>query len=170
MDFNLFNKTLQCSAEIEATKWESKEKNKRPRKDDKEGGELFDMKKKDCKLRPPADDSEVEEFFGLVVRIQAMRKLFKHKQTNCCSAEIIPTIQNVGSKVINTKAPWKPSFVWEDFLISSGQNSPSSQRNLPSCTNRNICSSGRSLEPDMGSDKYKRVESFDLNIEASPEN
>ncbi|GLJ24380.1 hypothetical protein SUGI_0465480 [Cryptomeria japonica] len=170
MDFNRFSKSLQCSVESEATEWEGKEKNKRAQTDDKEGGESLDMEEKECKLCPRADDSEVDRFFALLERIQAMRKLFKRKQTNWSSAEKRPKAQNMGGKDIKQISSWKPTFMWEDFSISSGEASPSAQMDLSSCTENNTGRSGRSLKPDSESDNYKQVKSFDLNLEARFEN
>ncbi|GLJ24376.1 hypothetical protein SUGI_0465340 [Cryptomeria japonica] len=170
MDFNGLEHSRQCTPETDIPKFDEKTKSKRPRTDDNESPAIFDMGEKECTLGPQADDREVQEFFALLDRIQSMRMLLKQKQMNGFTAEEISTVQNMGSDVIKRRSLWKPSFEWEDFSILTREDNPSAPRNSRFSANNKVGRSEKSLKPDMGSDKWKRVANFDLNIEAGVEN
>ncbi|GLJ05966.1 hypothetical protein SUGI_0029350 [Cryptomeria japonica] len=112
-----------------------------------------------------ADDNgdEVQAFFSLVDRIQAVGKLLKKKRLDFSSAPEISTSVNVDSSAMKLKSAWKLSLEWEDFSYLTRKES---QKDL---TCSNASTSMVSEESDIKTDKSNQVKSFDLNVEANAE-
>ncbi|GLJ24382.1 hypothetical protein SUGI_0465640 [Cryptomeria japonica] len=120
--------------------------------------------------RPRTDDdgNEVEEFFTLVDRIQALNKLYKKKRMNSTSAEGVLFMEEiVGSDVLNGKPPWKPKFQPEDFSEVPSKGTPCAHKDSTRCMNEIAGDSGLCQKENIGRKKLMGMESFDLNVEAT---
>ncbi|GLJ24383.1 hypothetical protein SUGI_0465670 [Cryptomeria japonica] len=112
------------------------------------------------------EDDEVQQFFALVDRIQAMHRHFRQKQVNPVSAELVSSMEeNVGANIIKRESIWKPSFEPEDFSYLYSNVHPSAQSESTSCMNNSATASGASKQLDRGTDKSMPTERFDLNVE-----
>eukprot|EP01018_Ginkgo_biloba_P019624 Gb_17503 [translate_table: standard] len=60
---------------------------------------------------------DVEDFFALVERIEAMQKCFRHKKPFNWTTQEICGMRNIDERVpvMKSKSPWQPTFEWEDF-------------------------------------------------------
>lgn len=67
-----------------------------------------------------------EEFVALLDRIQSMKG--KHKNMGISDETLMR--ENSDVRVIKTKSPWIPSFVWEDFCVPTVQNTISAERSI----------------------------------------
>ncbi|KAH9307766.1 hypothetical protein KI387_035677, partial [Taxus chinensis] len=121
--------------------------------------EHWGSKRQSKEPRIDENEAEIQQFWALLDRIQAMNKYLKNICVNKCWAEERSTAQNSNEKI---KSKWNPSFEWEDFredyMNDSGRGERCSGTSLKKHKNQDIM---------LFSNKYNGL---DLNVEATPEN
>eukprot|EP01018_Ginkgo_biloba_P019589 Gb_24132 [translate_table: standard] len=131
---------------------------------------------------PRSDDSpgDVEEFFALVERIEAMQKSFRHKRPFNRTTHEICGMRNIDERVLvmNSKSPWQPTFEWEDFCYSPKHEAKGTQYIASNSTSVTMNDNAKVDKEGISSVNHLAVSSsqhmnlpslsgLDLNVESS---